>query len=303
MYHSDPMGGLSRLRAALALLLVCACSGHQRTTAPPATPTPASPKPSVVVTETPLLDEPAVVQPVPPPPVAAPPVAPAPVAAPMPAPAAPPPPPPAPARPPPAVAGVVAGVIDLLAGTVRSPAAQAVVWLPGVPSTEGEPPPELASEGKRFAPHVLAVPVGATVDFPNRDSIYHNVFSTTPGRSFDLGLYRAGASRQYRFNAAGLVHIYCNIHAQMAAFVRVVDGAWTLTREDGSFRIENVPAGARQVSIWHERGGERELTTFVRGGKVADIRVVLDASEFKPASHKNKHGQEYPPATLDDDRY
>jgi plastocyanin len=176
-----------------------------------------------------------------------------------------------------------------------------VVWLPGTPSGAGSA--RLVSQDKRFAPHVAVVPRGASLSFPNLDAIYHNVFSTTPGQSFDMGLYRRGASRERRFDSAGLVSVYCNIHPQMAAYIRVVDGAWALTGANGEFALDGVAPGRYSVHVWHERGGEREMTTQVRAQAVSEIRLVLDASRYQSAAHKNKHGEDYPPAALDDDRY
>lgn len=199
--------------------------------------------------------------------------------------------------------GRITGRIELLdAGGATAAARDAVVWVPGVPAATGERP-AMASRAKRFAPRVVAVASGATVVFPNDDRIYHNVFSTTEGQGFDLGLYRNGASRSHRFEATGLVAIFCNIHPQMAGYVRVVDGAHAQTGEDGAFEIAKLPAGSHVVRIWHERGGERSLEAVVSAGGSTDLTVVLDASRYRASGHLNKHGQNYPPAALDDDRY
>jgi len=200
--------------------------------------------------------------------------------------------------------GAISGQLTLLGSHgATAPAAEAVVWVPDLAAREPAAPPVMASQAKSFAPHVVAVQRGGTVLFPNLDRIYHNVFSTTAGQAFDLGLYRNGTSRGHRFDAPGLVVVYCNIHPRMAGYVRVVEGAWTMADASGQFRLSEVTSGRHAVHVWHERGGEGEVTALVRPGHTAELHLALDASSFRPVSHKNKHGQDYPPATLDDDRY
>jgi plastocyanin len=201
-------------------------------------------------------------------------------------------------------AGEISGRVSLLGIDGKAvPAADAVVWVPGLSTREAPAPAGMASKAKSFVPHVVAVPRGGTVVFANLDRIYHNVFSTSAGQAFDLGLYRNGASRSHRFEVPGLVVVYCNIHPKMAGYIRVVEGAWCMTDAAGAFRIPDVAAGRHSVHVWHERGGERDVMAQVGPAKGAEVQVTLDASRFRQALHKNKHGQDYPPATLDDDRY
>ena len=110
---------------------------------------------------------------------------------------------------------------------------------------------------KRFDPRVVAVRKNATVEFPNADPIYHNVFSVSGANRFDLGLYRSGASKSKKFDEPGLVRVYCNIHPQMVGFVMVVDSDFVaVTGPDGAFRFESVPPGPlRRQGL--ERGGRR----------------------------------------------
>ena len=163
----------------------------------------------------------------------------------------------------------------------------------------------LSSKGKRFEPHVLVVTRGTSVSFPNVDPIFHNAFSRTPGSEFDLGLYRRGAARAYAFRSAGLVHVYCNIHAEMAAYVLVVDttDAFAVADATGAFRLADLPPGRYAVHAWNERAGEKEVTVEVPAEGEANVDIVLDASAYRPAAHKNKFGQDYPPAIKGVDRY
>ena len=201
------------------------------------------------------------------------------------------------------------GTIRLaLPGGTTSPGADAVVWVPGAlraAARSSAQPAAVASREKRFDPHVLVVTRGSTVSFPNVDAIYHNAFSRTPGSEFDLGLYRRGAARAFTFRSAGLVRLYCNIHAEMAAYVLVLDpeDAFTVAAADGSFRLGDLPAGRQAVHVWSEKGGEKELTVDVGAESAVPLEVVLDASTYRPMPHKNKFGKDYPPATQGVDRY
>jgi plastocyanin len=185
-----------------------------------------------------------------------------------------------------------------------TPAAGAVLWVLGVPAPA--PPaaaPAMASKDKRFDPHVVAVPRRSTVVFPNLDKIFHNVFSRSAGNEFDLGLYRGGKSREFQFAAPGLVRIYCNIHSEMAAYVMVLDGAaYAVADESGRYRITGLPEGRRDLHAWHERAGESTAAVDV-AGRTAVLDLVLDASGYREQPHKNKYGEDYPPATHDADRY
>lgn len=187
------------------------------------------------------------------------------------------------------------------------PAAQAVVWIPAAAAKArpgGAPAPRIASKSKRFDPRITAVPAGTTVEFPNLDGIFHNVFSLSPGAKFDLGLYRNGASRSMTFDTAGLVRVYCNIHPQMAAFLLVIDGTiWAQTGADGGAVLARVPAGRASVRAWDEKGGEYQGAVDVVAGKTVTLAIALDGSDFRDAPHTNKYGKKYPPPDDDANRY
>jgi plastocyanin len=206
--------------------------------------------------------------------------------------------------------GSVSGTIALVSrGAARPDSSNVVVWLEGVhrPSdVAGAPHGQMKSDRKKFAPRVLVVPKRAKVEFPNADPIYHNVFSVSGANRFDLGLYRSGASRSKQFDDVGLVRVYCNIHPQMVGFVMVVDSDFAVaTGRDGTFRFENVPAGAHTLKVWHEEAGaEKEVPLTVRPGANTADPISLDVSSYKVEPHKNKYGKEYPPqSAAEDERY
>jgi hypothetical protein len=125
---------------------------------------------------------------------------------------------------------------------------------------------------------VLAIPVGTTVDFPNHDPILHNVFSASPAKKFDLGMYDQGVSRSVTFDAPGVVRIGCNVHPKMEAFVIVNPNPYVaVTYAQGKYTIANVPAGGYQIRVWHERLAERQVPVVVRDGQVQPLDVRLQS--------------------------
>lgn len=209
----------------------------------------------------------------------------------------------------PVPSGTVSGQVSLVSGgATRADGSSAVVWIEGARRTveaAGGARGQMKSDQKRFTPRVVAVPRSGSVDFPNVDPIYHNVFSVSGANRFDLGLYRSGASRAKQFEQAGLVRVFCNIHPQMVGFVMVVDSDFAaVTGTDGKFRFEGVPAGSWTLKVWHEEGGETGMPVDVRPGADAAAAFRLDVTAYKPQSHKNKYGKDYPPqAASDDERY
>jgi plastocyanin len=205
--------------------------------------------------------------------------------------------------------GTVTGQVTLLKnGAPRPDSGHVAVWLEGVrrkASPAGAVRGQMDSAKKTFTPRVVVVPREAGVEFPNRDPIFHNVFSVSGVNRFDLGLYRSGTSRTRRFDAPGLVRVYCNIHPQMVGFVQVVESDFfAVTGPDGAFRLEGVPAGAHTLKAWHEEAGESSTPVTVRAGEESRLTLRIDVTEFRPAPHKNKYGKDYPPqAGLDDERY
>ena len=127
-----------------------------------------------------------------------------------------------------------------------------------------------------FVPHVLAITTGTTVDFPNSDSFYHNVFSLSKTKTFDLGRYAAGNSRPVRFDRPGIVRVFCDIHAHMNAYILVFGHPFfAMTDKDGRYRIENVPPGPYGVIAWNEGTSSETRPITVPDGGVAELDFTL----------------------------
>jgi len=176
-----------------------------------------------------------------------------------------------------------------------------VVWLTPV----GSPPPpvpvlhaRLVQKNKRFEPHLLVVPVGTLVEFPNEDPFFHNVFSLYKGKRFDLGLYEAGSSRSVRFDRPGVSFIFCNIHPEMSAAVVVLETPYYgISNREGRVTIPNVPPGRYHLEVWYERSSPEALGRLARQisipgegpGLTLEVPEVITAN----VPHKNKYGEDY----------
>lgn len=144
------------------------------------------------------------------------------------------------------------------------------------PAEDPSPPtPEMRQVSIRFDPRVLAIPVGTTVAFPNMDPVFHNVFSYSPTRRFDLGRYGQGKSRSVTFDEPGLVKVFCDVHAEMSAYILIVDSPW-VTQPDagGNFAIEDVPPGVHRMTLWHPDRGERTVEIEV-GDDTVHVELEL----------------------------
>jgi plastocyanin len=151
---------------------------------------------------------------------------------------------------------------------------------------------EIKQEGRQFSPRVAVVQSGTSVVFPNFDAIYHNVFSNSPRNSFDLGTYQAGDKpRSVTLTGPGVVDVFCNIHQKMSAKILVVPSVlFTKVRADGTFLLENVPAGQRRLVAWSPETKPQQQRVAVNGGKT-EVSFALQHED--PAAHPNKLGQAY----------
>ena len=131
-----------------------------------------------------------------------------------------------------------------------------------------------------FTPRVVAVTVGSEVEFPNDDPIYHNVFSLSRARNFNLGRYPRGDTRRVRLDRPGVVKVFCEIHSHMSATVMVFDHPWfTVPGEDGRFELPGMAAGDRQITAWHERLGDTTQRVRVEAGRAATADFTLPVPE------------------------
>jgi len=166
---------------------------------------------------------------------------------------------------------------DTLAGRALAggkPLADAVVWLdaPGAPRPH-ERRFVVSQRNMEFVPRVLAAPVGSVVDLPNDDRVFHNVFSFTNGKPFDLGLYPTGSSKRITLDRPAVNRLYCNIHPHMAAYIVAVDSPYyATTGRDGRFTIADVPSGRYTYHAW--RSGGEMLTATVTVGEGPPLEVA-----------------------------
>lgn len=132
--------------------------------------------------------------------------------------------------------------------------------------------------GRQFAPHILAVPVGSTVAFPNFDNLYHNVFSLSEPRRFDLGLYKNGESREITFDKEGVVRLGCNLHANMSAWVVVVSAPhYAITDATGKFTFKSLTPGKYKMQAWSERSKAPITQDIVIKAGANDVSASLEA--------------------------
>ncbi len=194
-------------------------------------------------------------------------------------------------------AGSVSGVVRVVT-RAGGAAALAVIYAEPIDSPAPKAPRKitLTQKNKTFQPRVLAVPLGSTVDFPNSDGIYHNVFSLSVPQPFDLGLYRAGDSRARTFTAPGVYRVFCNIHPQMSAVLVVAPSAYTtVAAPDGRYLLD-LPPGRYRVTALSERAAPVTVEVTSTQGASNVPELTLDETQWVATQHKNKFGKDYPAA-------
>jgi plastocyanin len=193
--------------------------------------------------------------------------------------------------------GSVSGRVTIVErdGRTAGDVAQTVVWLSGATAPAGVASQvEMATEDKQFVPRLLILAEGSTIVFPNHDPFNHNVFSLSPEATFDLGLYGRGTAKSVTFPRAGVIRVYCNVHAQMRGLVVVLQsGLFAQPGADGGFRLEGVPPGDYILHAWHERGGEVNQPLKVTSRLQAPVTLSIDARGYHFVQHKDKNGQSY----------
>jgi plastocyanin len=181
-----------------------------------------------------------------------------------------------------------AAKVGIVKGTVTvagKPTADVVVSLEGVApeiikaqiSAAGPRKAVLNQKDMKFVPFVLPVLVGTKVDFPNNDKNWHNVYSKSEAKKFDLGLYAPGKSRSATFDKPGIVRILCNVHPAMEAFIVVKEHPYFAAADkSGNYRLNNVPLGKYRLQVWHPQLGTTEAgVEIVREGEVVDVNFDL----------------------------
>jgi plastocyanin len=199
----------------------------------------------------------------------------------------------------------------LIPASAGAPDASGVaVWLVPVDEPASSPSgsvptqhPQLVQRNKTFEPHVLVVQAGTTVQFPNKDPFFHNVFSLFDGKRFDLGLYEGGSTNSVKFERTGISFLFCNIHPEMSAVVIAVPTPYfAVSDRAGRLSIPNIPDARYALHVWYERSSPEDLKALDRTISVsADSHSlpplqVIDDGNYKLA-HKNKYGQDYLPSS------
>jgi plastocyanin len=190
------------------------------------------------------------------------------------------------------VHGTIAVTVD---GKSRSDRSGIVVYLENVPGSPPKPAKHavIRQREKQFDPPFTVVVRGTTVDFPNEDKIFHNVFSVSRPARFDLGLYKSGTAKSVEMKRAGTVDVYCNIHPDMIAKVKVLDNAYyAITAASGEFKIDNVPDGEYPIVAWLATGEEARGTVTVKAGEATTVKLTVNAAA-KKETHTRKDGTPY----------
>lgn len=193
----------------------------------------------------------------------------------------------------------------LLPAAVRSHPPSIVVWLKPLDKPLAVQPPspghfKLIQKNRMFTPHLLVVPVGSLVSFPNEDPFFHNVFSLFNGRRFDLGLYEAGSSREVNFSREGVSYIFCNIHPEMSAVViALATQMYDVVDSSGSFLIHPVAPGAYELHVWIEGTPQPDLDRLSRRitlseGKPSSVTIDASSAYHPIGTHLNMYGKPYP---------
>lgn len=201
-------------------------------------------------------------------------------------------------------AASVAGRVELPRTTASAHKPAVVVWLIPVNGSSALLPVRpgrftLVQKNRMFSPHLLVIPVGSTVAFPNKDPFFHNVFSLFNGKRFDLGLYEAGSSKEVVFSREGVSYIFCNIHPEMSAVViSLSTPLYAVPEPSGHFTVHRVPAGEYELHVWIEGIPQSALDKLSRRvslhtGESANLNLDATAAPRSPSEHLNKFGRHY----------
>jgi len=159
----------------------------------------------------------------------------------------------------------------------------------GFPLNKPTQPLIMEQKSFDFIPPLLVVPLGADVEFPNRDDDFHNVFSYSKLKRFDLGRYHKGESKTVTFTKPGIGKVYCEIHEWMRAAVVVVENPfYTTVDKDGNYEIKNIPAGTYKFLIWKmdHKQAVRSVTIPANGTVTRDFSLPQKKDENQAAGER-----------------
>ena len=200
----------------------------------------------------------------------------------------------------PAAAATVSGKVNFISKRGQNPTvSETLVWLEPAGGKIIRKSPatfQMMTRGKMLIPHVMAIPTGSTVEFPNDDPISHNLFSLSTGNSFDLGLYRRGAGKSEKFDSPGLVNVYCNVHPNMSSVIHVMATPFYVFSDPaGKYALTDVPPGKYRLVAWNEIGGQAETPIEVSsaGAVSGNLSVTLDSRNYRATQHLDKTGKPY----------
>jgi plastocyanin len=204
-------------------------------------------------------------------------------------------------------AATVSGKISFVSKRGQNPTvSETLVWLEPAGGKVVKKSPQtyqMMTRGKMLVPHVLAIPAGSTVEFPNDDPISHNLFSLSSGNSFDLGLYRKGAGKSQKFDTPGLVNVYCNVHPNMSSVIQVMATPFYVFADAaGNYALTDVPPGKYRLVAWNEIGGQMEtpIEVSAAGAVSGNLAVTLDSRNYRAVQHLDKNGKPYQAPSLKD---
>jgi plastocyanin len=199
----------------------------------------------------------------------------------------------------PLAAATVSGKVSFVTKRGQNPVAnETLIWLEPAGKSVRKPPQtfQMMTRGKTLVPHVLAIPTGSTIEFPNDDPISHNLFSLSTNNTFDLGLYRRGSGKSHKFDTTGVVNVYCNVHPSMSAVIHVMGTPYyTFADAAGNYALADIPPGKYRLVAWNEQGGQSSADVEVSsGGTVTgSLALTLDSRNYRITQHTDKNGKPY----------
>jgi plastocyanin len=182
--------------------------------------------------------------------------------------------------------GVALSLLPEAPLTAKDELSRVAIYLEG-PGLKSAAPQtaQLDQRNRRFEPETVIIPVGSTVSFPNSDPIFHNVFSLSKPRAFDLGYYPAGQTRKLQFDKPGVIQVFCHLHPNMSAAIVITPNHWsTRPREDGTFLLESIPPGRYELVVWHKSAGFFRRRVDVKEATTAsvDFEIPIRDSAVAP---------------------